>query len=95
VDQASDPFHIAENYLGKVALWLKSYRLERYPDRIVFCRARGRRLLRHLKLDREWRRFSDRMDVYPVPGLHEQILKEPYVRGLASRLNSELRNLRS
>jgi amino acid adenylation domain-containing protein len=95
VDEASDPFAIVGKYLGKLSGWLKAYRPEPYPGRIVFCRARGQKLLRHLKLDEEWRNLADRIEVYAVPGHHEQILKEPYARVLASRLNGELRDVRA
>jgi amino acid adenylation domain-containing protein len=94
VDESSDPFHLVGRYLEKVSSWLRHYRLEPYQGRIVFYRARGQKLLRHLKLDEVWRKFAERVDTYPVPGHHEQILKEPYVRVLADKINRELRDAR-
>jgi thioesterase domain-containing protein len=95
VDKGADPSYIVGQYLGKISGWLRKYRLEPYRGRIVFFRARGQKLLRHLKLDEEWRKFAGRIDVYAIPGHHEQILKEPHVRVLASRINGELRDVRA
>lgn len=95
LEDSFDPYRIVAGYLERVSSWLKNYRLEPYRGRIVFYRARGQKLLRHLKLDEEWRKFADRIEVHPVPGHHGQILKEPHARVLAHKLNRELRDVRA
>jgi len=93
VEETSDPFYIVGRYLQKISAWLNGYRVKPYRGRIAFYRARGQKLLRPLKLDEEWRKFAKHIDVYPVPGHHAQILKEPHVRVLADKINKELRDV--
>ena len=78
--------------LPRVIEWLHKYVPQRFPARITFYRATAQGLLLSYP-DMGWGCLADMVRVRPVPGGHVDILREPYVRWLAGRVNEDLRSV--
>jgi thioesterase domain-containing protein len=66
---------------------LRNYVPRKFPGRMTLLRARTRPLFRIAEADLGWRKLvQGGVDIRIVPGSHSNILKEPYVRGLAQVL---------
>lgn len=78
--------------MPKVIEWLHRYVPQRFPAHVTFYRAQAQGLLLSYP-DMGWGCVADMVRVRPVPGTHVDILKEPYVRWLASRVNEDLRSV--
>jgi thioesterase domain-containing protein len=78
--------------LPRVIKWLHKYVPQRFPARITFYRAKAQGLLLSYP-DMGWECLADMVRVRPVPGGHVDILREPYVRWLAGRVNEDLRSV--
>ena len=89
----SGPRNVSQNIVQESIRWLRNYTVTPYDGRIVFYRARARLLTIVSGLEKEWETYSRGMDVYAIPGSHLDILKEPYVRVLAEKINAELQKL--
>ena len=89
----SESISVPHNVVQESIRWLRDYAIKPYDGRIVFYRARARLLMVVSGLDKEWEKYSKELDVYTIPGSHLDILKEPYVRVLAEKINVELRKL--
>ena len=89
----SESISVPHNVVQENIRWLRNYAIKPYDGRIVFYRARARLLMVVSGLDKEWEKYSKELDVYTIPGSHLDILKEPYVRVLAEKINAELRKL--
>ena len=76
-----------------VRAWLGQLSLEKYTGRIIYYKARVEDLF-HDEASTGWEVIADSVEVQTVPGTHQAILKEPYVRKLAKKINAELRDLR-
>ena len=76
-----------------VLAWIGQLSLEKYHGRIIYYKARVEALF-HGDASKEWEDIADSVKVQHVPGSHLEILKEPYVRTLAEKINAELRDLR-
>ena len=73
--------------------WLQNYTIGPYDGRVVFYRARARLLTIFFDLDEDWRKYCQGLDVCTIPGVHPDLLSEPYVRVLAKEINTEIHRL--
>jgi amino acid adenylation domain-containing protein len=73
--------------------WLQNYTVRPYDGRVVFYRARARLLTLVFDLDEDWRKYCQGLDVCTIPGVHPDLLSEPYVRVLAKEINTEIHRL--
>ncbi len=87
---SNESCNASRNVVQESIRWLRDYIIAPYDGRIVFYRARARLLTVVSDLDREWEKYSQGVDVHTVPGSHLDILREPYVRVLAEKINAEL-----
>jgi amino acid adenylation domain-containing protein len=72
---------------------LRDYVPRPYPGRVTLLRARAQSLSRLQGRDLGWGALAGGgSDVIIVPGSHDTLLKEPYVRALAGRLRACLEN---
>jgi thioesterase domain-containing protein len=72
-------------------LALGEYVPKPYPGRIMLFRARTRPLFHAFRSDLGWSRFAAAgVHVKTVPGNHETMLQEPFVRILAEQLQAAL-----
>ena len=72
---------------------LREYVPQPYPGRVTLFRAHTRPLFRLHGWDLGWTELAGGgLDVVPVPGNHETILKPPRVDALAAALRDRLRN---
>jgi thioesterase domain-containing protein len=77
------------NFLKGHSRALRNYVPTKYPGRVTLLRARTRPLFRLHEQDMGWRKLAQGgVDIRVVPGSHKNILKEPYVRGLAQVLRT-------
>ena len=71
------------------------YEPREYPGRIVLLRARSQPVFGHHEDDLGWDPLAaEGVECHVVPGNHESILREPYVRRLADTLIRTLGQLR-
>jgi amino acid adenylation domain-containing protein len=70
---------------------LVAYLPRAYPGRVVLVKARAMALSRLSEPDFGWGKMAKGgVEIKVVPGSHDNILREPYVRGLADSLRSAL-----
>jgi amino acid adenylation domain-containing protein len=94
VDKDNDDLKYQVHYvMQRVNDWMRSYDPKFYPGRIIYYKAKVQGLFRPFVRDRGWRNFAACLDVHIVPGRHSQMLQEPYVRVLATEINSELQKV--
>ncbi|HEY1376788.1 MAG TPA: thioesterase domain-containing protein, partial [Gemmataceae bacterium] len=67
---------------------LLDYTPRPYPGRVTLLRARAQPLTRVQATDLGWSGLAGGVDVIDVPGSHDTLLREPYVRVLADRLRA-------
>jgi len=74
----------------KVLDWLHRYVPQRFPAHITFYRAKAQGLVLSFP-DMGWGCLVDTVRVRPVPGIHGDIVREPFVKSLAEDINEDLR----
>lgn len=79
-------------HLEAMRHWLTQYTPQRYPGRLTFYRAMAQGLF-SLPSDPGWKTLVDCINVQIVPGNHQSVLKEPHVKVLAEKIDSELRKV--
>jgi len=79
-----------QNRILAVRSWLKHYRPEPYPGRVVFYRAKAQGLFT-ASSHKNWENICGALDVDTVPGCHNTMMNKPHVRYLAEKIDSALR----
>ena len=66
-----------------------------YPGRLTLFRVSNQPKRLHFDQNLGWGNFADQIEVHEVKGYHKNILREPYVVGLARRLERCMQDTKS
>lgn len=74
---------------------LTTYRTASYPGRVLLFAAETQPLYHLLEVELHWAKVASDLEVVPVRGTHESIIREPYLLPLAAHLRARLDELRA
>ncbi len=84
--------HKHKDYILQVIEWMRTYNPHAYDGRLILYRAKAQGLLR-LQFDKGWKGVAENLEIHTIPGHHNNIILKPYVRSLASKINSDLQRV--
>jgi acyl transferase domain-containing protein/NADPH:quinone reductase-like Zn-dependent oxidoreductase/thioesterase domain-containing protein/NADP-dependent 3-hydroxy acid dehydrogenase YdfG/acyl carrier protein len=77
-------------FMGALFSALHAYKAKPYPGRVLLFKARTEPLYHLLEVDKRWAKVARHLEVVPVKGTHDSVVREPYVRAVADQLKKAL-----
>ena len=86
----SDFPDVQVRFMGTIFNSLHAYRAKPYPGPVVLFRAKTEPLTHLLEVEKNWSKIASKLEVIPVRGIHDHIVREPYVRAVAESMRKLL-----
>jgi acyl transferase domain-containing protein/NADPH:quinone reductase-like Zn-dependent oxidoreductase/thioesterase domain-containing protein/NAD(P)-dependent dehydrogenase (short-subunit alcohol dehydrogenase family)/acyl carrier protein len=77
-------------FMGALLAALYAFKARPYAGRVLLFKAKTEPLYHLLEVEKKWKTFAKDLEVVTVGGTHESIVREPYVRAVASALKPVL-----
>ena len=77
-------------FMGALFNALHAYISKPYHGRVLLYKAKTEPLYHLLEVEKKWSKITSQLEVIPVRGTHDNIVREPYVRAVAESLREVL-----